>query len=99
MISKNSFKSNKKKITYEFCLPNDFVNDRIWTLQRPFLFDINLILKDDYGNVVDKVNSYLGIREVKTENGKVLLNGLPNLSKISIKSRLLCRWKFNCSNS
>ena len=79
---KNSFKVTKKKNTYEFCLPNDFVNDRIWTLQRPFLFDINLILKDDYGNVVDKVNSYLGIREVKTENGKVLLNGLPIYQKL-----------------
>lgn len=76
-----AFELNNKKSTYVFNLPNDFVNDRIWTLNNPFLF--NLTIKLSEKNIVfDEVKTYFGIREVRTENGNVLLNNLPIYQKL-----------------
>lgn len=41
------FELQGKKAIYSFNLPNDFVNDRIWTLVRPFLFDLRVRLYDE----------------------------------------------------
>lgn len=63
-----------KKATYVFNLPDDYVNDRIWTLKHPFLFDLTLCLYDENGVLKDTVKSYMGIREVMTKDGFVYLN-------------------------
>lgn len=63
-----------KKSIYSFNLPNDYVNDRIWTLINPFLFDLTINLYNTNNALVDKVDTYFGIREVRTENGYVYLN-------------------------
>lgn len=81
-VKEFTFAVTKAKATYVFVLPNDFVNERLWSPERPFLFDLTLTLKDSKGSVVDMVKSYLGLREVKTEGGKVLLNGRPIYQKL-----------------
>ncbi len=76
------FNVRSKKETHVFNLPNDFVNDRIWTLNNPFLFDLTIKLYDNQGEVKDIVKSYIGIREVTTKDGYVLLNNKPIYQKL-----------------
>ena len=52
-----------------------------WSPEVPDLYDLKLSLKKD-GEVVDEVASYFGMREVRTDNGKVLLNGRPIFQKL-----------------
>lgn len=53
-------------------------NARWWTPDDPFLYDLKVSLKDG-GTVVDKIDSYFGMREVKLEKvdgiQRPLLNG------------------------
>lgn len=37
---------------------------RLWTPEDPFLYDLEVELIDSYGNVVDKVESYFGMRKI-----------------------------------
>ena len=52
-----------------------------WTPETPNLYDITFRLIKD-GACVDQVDSYFGMREIRTENGKVLLNGRPLYQKL-----------------
>lgn len=71
-----------KKGIYTFLLPNDYVNDRVWSIGHPFLFDLTMHLYDKDGNQRDTVKSYFGMREVSTQNGYVLLNHVPIYQKL-----------------
>ena len=37
---------------------------RLWSPDDPFLYDLTITLKDSLGNVVDKVESYFGMRKI-----------------------------------
>ncbi|MGF7048409.1 beta-galactosidase/beta-glucuronidase [Paenibacillus sp. DS2015] len=52
-----------------------------WTPESPNLFDVTfrLVHKD---HVIDKVDSYFGMRKVSVENGKFMLNNLPYYQKL-----------------
>ena len=55
---------------------------KAWSPEAPFLYDLKIELKDDTGNVVDRVTSYFAMRDValaKDERGKqrMFLNGQP----------------------
>lgn len=50
-----------------FYLP--ITSPKLWSPDEPFLYDLNISLKDARGNVVDKVKSYFGMRDIKL--GKV----------------------------
>ncbi|HEY8927765.1 MAG TPA: sugar-binding domain-containing protein [Mucilaginibacter sp.] len=45
---------------------------KLWSPDEPFLYDLNISLKDAQGNITDKVKSYFGMRDIKL--GK--LNGV-----------------------
>lgn len=49
-------------------------NPRVWSLNNPNLYDVELELFRD-GQSVDVVKSYLGFRTVEIRNGEFLLNG------------------------
>ena len=51
-------------------------NPRLWTLERPHLYNVVFELKKD-GKTLDTVHSYFGFREVSTENGRFCLNYRP----------------------
>ena len=51
-------------------------NPRLWTLERPHLYNVVFELKKD-GKTLDTVYSYFGFREVSTENGRFCLNYRP----------------------
>ncbi|THH39656.1 glycoside hydrolase family 2 protein [Neolewinella litorea] len=55
---------------------------RLWTPEDPYLYTLELVLTDRNGGVVDRVESYVGMRKVslgKDANGHtvILLNDLP----------------------
>lgn len=53
----------------------------LWSPETPNLYDITFKLTSG-GAVLDEVQSYFGMRSVKLENGKLLLNGQPYYLKM-----------------
>ncbi|WP_281738348.1 glycoside hydrolase family 2 protein [Enterococcus dispar] len=47
---------------------------KTWSPENPHLYDITFCLYDIAGNLLDKVESYFGMRKISIENGQVLLN-------------------------
>jgi len=56
-------------------------NPRLWTLERPQLYDAVLELKKG-ATVLDTVQTYFGFREVSIENGRFCLNHRPVYLKL-----------------
>ena len=50
---------------------------RAWSPEDPFLHELDLEVVAPSGEVVDRVASYLGLREVRIEGDRLLLNGRP----------------------
>jgi beta-galactosidase/beta-glucuronidase len=55
---------------------------RLWSLEDPFLYDIALELLDASGRVIDRAESYAGLRSVTIEGKAVLLNGEPVFQRL-----------------
>jgi len=52
--------------------------DLLWSPEHPVLIDATVALREaDTGDLLDTVQSYLGIRKVGVGGGRLLLNGLP----------------------
>ncbi len=56
-------------------------NPRLWTPERPHLYEVVLELKKD-STTLDTVHSYFGFREVAIENGRFTLNHRPVYLKL-----------------
>jgi beta-galactosidase/beta-glucuronidase len=54
----------------------NLADKRLWSIEKPFLYDLKLVLLRD-GQPVDQVDSYFGLREVTIHGGAVLINGKP----------------------
>ncbi len=54
----------------------------LWSPDHPNLVDAELVLEDGEGNVVDEVNSYVGLRSIQATDGLFLLNGLPSYLRL-----------------
>lgn len=52
-------------------------NPKTWSPESPFLYDIDLIVKDKDGKVIDEVASYAGMRKVHVEGDRLYLNNEP----------------------
>lgn len=52
-------------------------NPKLWSPASPFLYDLVYEVKDATGNVVDVVNSYVGMRKFHCEGNKTYLNNEP----------------------
>jgi len=52
-------------------------NMKLWSPESPFLYDIEYVVRDGSGNVIDKVKSYVGMRKVHTAGGQFYLNNKP----------------------
>ncbi len=55
---------------------------RLWTLEDPFLYDLELSLINSAGAVVDRATSYAGLRGVSLDGKAVLLNGQPVFQRL-----------------
>jgi beta-galactosidase/beta-glucuronidase len=49
---------------------------KLWSPDQPHLYILHLELHGP-GGLLDSIDSYFGVRSVATQNGKVLLNGIP----------------------
>jgi beta-galactosidase/beta-glucuronidase len=54
-------------------IPADRV--RLWCIQDPHLYDIEIELLDANGTIVDQIETYAGLRSIRIQGKKVLLNG------------------------
>ena len=50
---------------------------RLWELDDPHLYRVTVTLLDPNGLVLDRVSDRFGMREVRTEGGRLVLNGRP----------------------
>ncbi len=50
---------------------------QLWSPDSPFLYDVVFTTVDAEGNVIDKVNSYAGMRKIHWEGSKLFLNNEP----------------------
>jgi beta-galactosidase/beta-glucuronidase len=55
---------------------------RPWSPEDPFLHQLDLSVLDPSGATVDRVQSYLGLREVRVEGDRLLLNGEPRYLRL-----------------
>lgn len=47
----------------------------LWSAEHPTLYRLNIQLTDDKGKVIQQLDQKVGFREVKTEGGRLLVNG------------------------
>jgi len=60
---------------------NDHRMGRWWTPETPNLYDVEMELLDG-SQVVDRVESYFGMRKISVEDGKICLNNRPYYMKL-----------------
>ncbi|WP_163325413.1 glycoside hydrolase family 2 TIM barrel-domain containing protein [Draconibacterium mangrovi] len=58
-------------------LKHKISNPYKWSAENPYLYKVILTLKDDDGNVIERVSCDFGFREVKVADGELLVNGQP----------------------
>ncbi len=52
-------------------------NPRTWSCESPFLYDIVYEVKSPAGEVIDRVESYAGMRKIHIEGNRIFLNNEP----------------------
>ena len=55
---------------------------RLWSIEDPFCYDLELEIVDSAGAVIDQVTSYAGLRSVTIDGKAVLLNGKPVFQRL-----------------
>ncbi|MBI3828662.1 MAG: beta-galactosidase [Planctomycetes bacterium] len=55
---------------------------KLWSIEDPHLYDVEIELVDTAGKVVDRAASYAGLRAVAIDGKKVLLNGKPVFQRL-----------------
>ncbi|NWQ39205.1 glycoside hydrolase family 2 [Bacillus sp. EB106-08-02-XG196] len=56
-------------------------NGKLWSPEQPFLYTVKLFLKEE-NKIVDKVDSYFGMRKISINNGRIELNNMPYYMKL-----------------
>lgn len=54
----------------------------LWSPEQPNLIDAIVELVDDDGEIVDRVESYVGLRRIEIQRGKFILNGVPTFLRL-----------------
>ena len=52
-------------------------NVMAWTAEHPHLYPLRITLEDSKGNPIDNATIDIGFRNIKIENGQLLVNGVP----------------------
>lgn len=50
---------------------------QLWTAETPYLYQLQLILKDGKGRIVEQVQQPVGFRSIEIKEGSMLVNGKP----------------------
>jgi beta-galactosidase/beta-glucuronidase len=54
----------------------------LWTPEHPNLIEAEIELCDESGEVVDRVESYFGLRRIEVQDGRFILNGVPTFLRL-----------------
>ncbi len=54
----------------------------LWAPEHPNLIDARIELVDASGKVVDRVESYIGLRRIEIQGGRFILNGVPTFLRL-----------------
>jgi beta-galactosidase len=65
--------SGKQTIHFQLFI----TNVKPWSAEHPHLYSLWLTLEDNKGKSIDDAAIYVGFRNVKIENGQLLVNGVP----------------------
>ena len=57
-------------------------NQKLWSPESPFLYDLRYTVRDKEGKVIDEVKSYVGMRKVHTQDGYFYLNNQPYFQRL-----------------
>lgn len=63
-------------------LPIKIKNAKTWTPENPYLYNIEYVVKDGKGNVVDRVSSYAGMRKAELRGKDFYLNNKPYYQRL-----------------
>ena len=55
---------------------------KLWSPESPFLYDVVYEGKDAAGNVIDKIDAYVGMRKVHIDGTKIYLNNKPYYQRL-----------------
>jgi beta-galactosidase/beta-glucuronidase len=61
---------------------DDSRNELLWNPHSPHLIDVELALRDERGNTIERVSSYTALRSATTQGDRFLLNGRPYLLRM-----------------
>lgn len=54
----------------------------LWAPEHPNLIDAEIELLDESGELVDRVESYFGLRRIEVQDGRFILNGVPTFLRL-----------------
>jgi len=57
-------------------------NPKLWSPESPFLYDVIYEVKSDSGEVLDRVESYAGMRKIHIDGNKIYLNNKPYYQRL-----------------
>ncbi len=63
------------------CIPLDLGTGRLWSPDDPFLYAVELELREG-DEILDRVQSYFGLRHIDTDGPAILLNGQPLFQRL-----------------
>jgi len=91
-VAEQSVLLKRENGTYsvDFSTDTDSFKIHWWTPENPQLYDLEYILRDNEGNIVDKVSSYVGFRVFKTSGNKLMLNLNPIYLRLALEQ---CYWR------
>lgn len=55
---------------------------KLWSPESPYLYDIELSVRDSKGNILDEVKTYAGMRKIHIEGNKIYLNNKPYYQRL-----------------
>ena len=55
---------------------------RLWSIADPHLYQLEIVLRDREGTVMDRIDSYAGLRSVAIDGKKVKINGEPVFQRL-----------------
>ncbi|HKL12074.1 MAG TPA: glycoside hydrolase family 2 TIM barrel-domain containing protein [Halanaerobiales bacterium] len=82
LVKKFSFtiENNNHKKVFQFKKTNSEM--KLWEPNNPNLYDITFKIIDSNNEIVDRVDSYFGMRKISIKDGKILLNNKPFYQKL-----------------
>ncbi|MCB9461122.1 MAG: beta-galactosidase [Anaerolineaceae bacterium] len=74
ILTKSCPCSGQLTVLCDLLIPDDRLH--LWSIEDPFLYDLDIRLLDENGNLIDSFLSYAGLRSIEIDGYAVKLNGV-----------------------